>query len=66
MLLAIGASIEAEVVNGEIVGIITTNTIGVTTDVKYADYNKETGELVVTAYGAPATAALGISSCYLC
>ena len=57
-----GASIEAEVVNGEIVGIITTNTIGVTTDVKYADYNKETGELVVTAYGAPATAALGISS----
>ena len=57
-----GASIEAEVVNGEIVGIITTNTIGVTTDVKYADYNKTTGELVVTAYGAPATAALGIST----
>ena len=57
-----GASIEAEVVNGEIVGIITTNTIGVTTDVKYADYNKTTGELVVTAYGAPATAALGITS----
>ena len=57
-----GASIEAEVVNGEIVGIITTSTIGVTTDVKYADFNKETGELVVTAYGAPATAALTISA----
>ena len=57
-----GASIEAEVVNGEIVGIITTNTVGVTTDVKYADYNKDTGELVVTAYGSPATAQFGISS----
>ena len=57
-----GASIQAEVVGGEIVGIITTNTVGVTTDVKYADYNKDTGELVVTAYGAPATAALTISS----
>ena len=57
-----GASIQAEVVNGEIVGIITTNTIGVTTDVKYADYNKDTGELVVTAYGAPATTQLSIST----
>jgi hypothetical protein len=55
-----GASIEAEVSGGAITGIITENQIGVTTDIKYADYDNETGEMVVTAYGEPTTAKINI------
>lgn len=52
----VGAVLETEVVSGEIVGVYTGNTIGATTQVRWADYNNETGELVVTAYGNATTA----------
>ena len=55
------ASIQAEVVGGSIVGIFTSNQIGVTTAVKWADYNNETGEVVVTAYGPSLTAPQTVS-----
>lgn len=55
-----GAEIEAEVSGGAIVGVITTNQIGVTTDIQYADYDNETGEMVVTAYGEPTTGKINI------
>ena len=58
-----GASIEPILdSNGSIIGIQTTNRIGVGTDVKYADYNEQTGDLVITCYGAPKTGALPAAS----
>ena len=51
-----GASIEPILdVNGSIIGIQTTDQIGVNTSVKYADYNNETGDLVITCYDQPST-----------
>ena len=56
-----GASLEAEVSGGIIQSVLTTNTIGVTTAVRYADYDNETGEMSITAIGASATAEIAIA-----
>ena len=50
------AILEPEVVGGEIVGVFTSNTIGDTTPVRWATYDNQTGELVVSLYGTPTTA----------
>ena len=52
----VNAVLEPEVISGEIVGVYTGNTIGATTQVRWADYDNETGDLVVTAYGSAVTA----------
>ena len=58
-----GASIEAIVDgSGSIIGIQTTNRVGVTTAVRYADYDESNGDLVITCYGGPKTAALPVGS----
>ena len=51
----VDAILEPEVVGGEIVGVYTGNNIGVTTQVAWADYSNQTGDLVVSAYGASVT-----------
>ena len=51
----VGASVKPVVVGGEIIDIVTENEIGVTTAIEYAVYDKENGELVITAIGEPAT-----------
>ena len=56
-----GASLQPDVQNGVIVGVITTNQIGVTTAVRYAEYDNETGDLVVTAYNEPQTPQLAVT-----
>ena len=56
-----GASIQAGVGSqGQITGIVTENVIGVTTDIVFADYDNESGEMVVSALGAPETAPISI------
>ena len=57
----VGAQIKAEIVAGEIVGIVTVNQIGVTTAIEHAVYDKENGELIVTANGPAVTAKESIS-----
>ena len=55
------ASIEASVSGGVITGILTTDQTGITTDVKYARYDKNSGNLDITFLGAPLTAPVSIT-----
>ncbi|AOV62315.1 structural protein [Synechococcus phage S-CAM7] len=52
----VDAILEPEVVSGEIVGVYTGNNIGETTQVRWAVYDNETGELTVSFYGNATTA----------
>ena len=54
------AIIEADVSAGSIVGILTTDQIGITTAVQYALYDPQTGVLDVTLLGAPASAPINV------
>ena len=56
-----GASIQAEVTNGVITNIISDNTIGVTTNIQYADYNNETGMLVLTIDSGESSATYNVA-----
>ena len=56
-----GAIIKPEIVAGEVVGIITSDQIGVTTAIEYAVYDRDRGELIVTANGSPATTPLPVT-----
>ena len=47
----VGASITPVIVAGSVVGIVTTNQIGVTRAIRYADYNQQNGELIVSVVG---------------
>ena len=49
------AILEPEMSGGSIVGVYTGDNIGVTTAVKWADYDNLTGQLVVTSYGPAVT-----------
>ena len=49
------AILEPEVSGGGIVGVFTDNTFGPQTDVVWAEYNNDTGELLVTALGVNVT-----------
>ena len=51
----VNAIIDPIVSGGVIIGVNTENTIGNTTPVRWADYNNESGELVITTYGAALT-----------
>ena len=55
-----GAVLEPEVTNGVITDIISENTIGVTTNIQYAQYNNETGMLVVTIDGGSSSASYNV------
>ena len=46
---------------GSVVGIETVNTVGVTTSVRYADYNNQNGDLTISVIGAPITSPIAIT-----
>ena len=56
-----GAKLLPVVTNGVITDVITTNRIGVTTDVLWADYDETTGDLVVSGIGSALTTEFNIT-----
>lgn len=56
-----GAKLQPVVTGGVVTDIITTNRIGVTTDVIWADYDETSGDLVVSGVGPAATAQVNIT-----
>ena len=56
-----GAKLQPVITGGVITDVITTNRIGVTTDVIWADYNPISGDLVVTGIGSELTAEFNIT-----